>query len=50
MTNKQLDTNPSLTQAPILTLSIVNGSFDHFTCRRRYINMVFNFGSYIYAP
>ena len=39
----ELDTNPSLTQAQTLTLSIGELSFGHFTSRRCYDSTIFNF-------
>ena len=45
----QLDTNPRLTLAQTLTLSIGDREFDHFTCMRRYVTMISIF-EYILAP
>ena len=39
----ELDTNPSLTLAQTLTLSIGERNFGHFTSRRCYDSTIFNF-------
>ena len=39
----ELDTNPSLTLAQTLTLSIDERNFGHFTSRRCYDSTIFNF-------
>ena len=43
-----LDTNSNRMPAQILTISTADGRFDHYTCKRRYVIMIFTFW-YTYA-